>query len=149
MSINKQELYFKNLDIINQRINKYSKELKEKQETSSEEMSNNYEEETGAGEILGDVESISNQLNIAREMKEILLNIDPKKKNQYIGKGSIIETNKTYFFVSVALGKINLDDGSSVYCISSEAPLYKELEGKSPGDSVVFRGETINILNIE
>ena len=46
-----------------------------------------------------------------------------------------------YYFISVPLGEIDMESGSKVYAISTDAPIYKELEGKKEGDTFKFQDE--------
>ncbi|HET8854911.1 MAG TPA: transcription elongation factor, partial [Salinimicrobium sp.] len=72
-------------------------------------------------------------------------------RNHYsesIQQGSVVETQKAFFYISVPLGEIAMEDGSEVFAISEEAPIYKHLEGKKEGDSFNFNGDEIKIIKV-
>lgn len=149
MSINKQEVFNKCLDLLNKRIEKYQEELKIIQESrENSEPSTDPDEQGGQGEMMGDTETVAEQLNAARKIKERLAATNIRNTSEHVRPGSIVETDKSYYFVSVALGKIDMEDGSSVYTLSPEAPIYEHLENKKAGDSFVFNGNTFNIKSV-
>jgi hypothetical protein len=41
-----------------------------------------------------------------------------------------------------------MKSGSTVYAISTDAPLYKEMEGKKAGNSFNFRDGEVEIVNV-
>jgi len=62
--------------------------------------------------------------------------------------GSVVETENNYYFVSVPLGELDMESGSKVYAISTDSPIYKEMEGKKAGDSFSFRDGEVNIVKV-
>ncbi|MEQ8925300.1 MAG: 3-oxoacyl-ACP synthase [Fulvivirga sp.] len=62
-----------------------------------------------------------------------------------IQNGSLINTDHGKFYMSVGLGKIDLES-DSVFAIASNSPIGKELFGKSAGTSVMVNGRTYTIL---
>jgi len=60
----------------------------------------------------------------------------------------VVETSGNYYFISAALGKITLDEGSSVYAISTDAPIYQEMKGKKAGESFKFNDQEHKILEV-
>ncbi len=75
-------------------------------------------------------EKISKQLDEVLAQKIILEKIDCAVKSTQIVKGSLIKTNKGYLFLSVALGKINID-GIDIIVLSPQSPLGSKLLGLS------------------
>jgi transcription elongation GreA/GreB family factor len=57
--------------------------------------------------------------------------------------GSLVETNKGYFFIATAIGKMQIDD-KSIFAISNKSPLGIKLIGLKENDSIEFN--TINYL---
>lgn len=149
MSINKQELYIKCLDMVNEKIDQYNEKL----DTISGQNEQNkfhpdFDEYGNKGEMLTEYEKNSAYLDRVRSMKETLANLDINHRSEVVRPGSVVETKNRYYFVSVPLGEVVLSSGSTVYAISTEAPLYKELEDKKAGDKFNFRDEEIEILKI-
>lgn len=148
MDINKKELYFKCLEAVNKRIEKYQSEMDNiKESMEANDIKTDYDEDN-KGQLLGEFEQYAGYLSDSREMKEKLQEIDQEHYSQKINFGSIVETDRNYYFISVPLGKIVMEDGSTVYAISTEAPIYQAMKGKDVGEKFAINGEEHEILNI-
>ncbi|SKB32927.1 hypothetical protein SAMN05660776_0443 [Salegentibacter holothuriorum] len=148
MVSNKKELYFNCLDVVNEQIERYQKEMDLiKESMEANDVKTDYDEDN-KGELLSDFEQNAGRLRNAREMKESLSRIDPDHYSEKISFGSVVETNGNYYFISVPLGEISMEDGSSVYAISTEAPIYQEMEGKEEGDTFTFNDEEVKITAV-
>jgi hypothetical protein len=77
----------------------------------------------------------------------ILDRIDLKKTVSSVQFGAIVITDGQDFFVSVGLGKVELE-GESYYAISAQVPVYQSLSGKTKGDFAEFRGRKIAIKDV-
>lgn len=149
MVANKEELFYKCLDTVNRQIEKYQKEMDQIRESmENNDVHTDYDEDDSKGQLLGDFEKYAEYLDNSRKMKEKLSRIDQKHYSENIDFGSIVETSDNYYFISAALGKIVLDEGSTVYAISTEAPIYQEMKGKKTGDSFTFNDKEYKILNV-
>ena len=148
MVSNKKELYFNCLDIVNEQIERYQKEMDLiKDSMEANDVKTDYDEDN-KGELLSDFEKHAARLSDAREMKESLSRIDPEHYSEKISFGSVVETSGNYYFVSVPIGEISMEDGSSVYAISTKAPIYQEMEGKKQGDTFKFNGDEVKITAV-
>ncbi len=148
MAINKKELFYKCLDAINKRIQNYQNEMDLiKESMDANDIHTDYDEDN-KGKLLADFEKNANFLSDAQKMKETLRTINVEHYTEEIGFGSLVETNKNYYFISVSVGEIIMEGGSMIYAISIQAPIYKEFKGKKAGDSIVFKNESIDILNV-
>jgi hypothetical protein len=96
--------------------------------------------ETSRAMLHLEMEKINTQLQHTNEEIKNLEQININAFDDKIRSGSLVETDRGYFFISVSLGKISYD-GKSVYAISPLSPLFKMLSGKS-------KGEVININNV-
>lgn len=148
MTINKKELYYKCLDAVNRRIEKYEKEMDMiKESMEANDMKTDYDEDN-KGQLLSDFEKYAEYLNQSQEMKEKLANLDLEHYSETVKFGSVVETDKDYYFISVPVGKLELEDGSIVYAISTEAPIYEVMEGKKVGDSFSFNDKEREIKRV-
>lgn len=77
------------------------------------------------------------QLQELLSQKAVLNKIDPSLTTIQIVNGSLVKTNKDYFFISIAAGK-TLIDNIPVIALSSQSPLGKILMGLKKGDTVAF-----------
>ena len=149
MSINKQELYNKCIDMVNDRIDQYNEKLDSiSGQNEQNKFHPDFDEYGNKGEMLTEYEKNSAYLDRVRTMKETLANLDIDHRSEVVRPGSVVETKNQYYFVSVPLGEVSLSSGSSVYAISTEAPIYKELEDKKAGDKFHFRDGEVEIVNI-
>lgn len=146
MALSRQQLYEKCLVKVNEQIEKYNEKIASlKESLDSIDRHNDYDEE---GKLLGEYEQISSYLDVAQNRKKLLSTIDHTKYSEQVQFGSVIETKTNYYFVAGALGEIGMDDGSKVYAISTEAPIYQELAGKRKGDTFKMKDEEIEILDV-
>lgn len=149
MSINKEELFAKCLDSVNEQIERYRGKM---DEISSRNEDNNFhpdfDQYGNKGEVLTQYEKNAHYLDIARNMKETLANLDRNHRSETIREGSLVETKNSYYYISVPLGQIDMEDGSRVYAISTEAPIYEHLGGKKAGEKFNFKDEEVEIVNI-
>ena len=71
--------------------------------------------------------------------------VEPEKE---IALGSLVQTTQGLYFISVVLGRIELD-GISYNIVSAESPIGMELLGLEVGDEFVVRGREHSILSID
>lgn len=149
MSINKEELYNKCLDLVNDRIDQYNQKMDTLTgQNEQHKFHPDFDEYGNKGEMLTEYEKNAAYLERVRSMKETLANLDIEHRSEVVRPGSVVETGNGYYFVSVPLGEIDMESGSKVYAISTEAPIYKEFEGKKAGDSFQFRDGEVNIQKV-
>jgi hypothetical protein len=79
------------------------------------------------------------------DLEFVLKEID--KSYSEIEFGTIVETDKNYFFMAVPLPKLKIE-GKELFCISREAPIYSKLKGKNIGDTVEIGNTTHHIISI-
>ena len=93
------------------------------------------------------------QENKRTQLKELQLQqvafnkIDPANVSVVILNGALVETDKGYFFISVALGKVVLK-ALSVYALSPTSPLGQKMRGLRAGDTAEVNGATYRILSV-
>ncbi len=80
-----------------------------------------------------------------QEQALTLININ--NSNSKIGLGSIVQTNKAVYFISISLGKVKVDS-NEIFAISPASPLAQTLLGKKEGDSITFLGQTHTIVSV-
>lgn len=95
--------------------------------------------ETGRAMAQLEQEKLSRQLSETRKTLEGLKQIDPHKTSPNIGFGSLVKTNRGYFFLSVGIGPINVDK-TRVFCITAGSPLGQKILNKHQGDQVEMNG---------
>ncbi|WP_346858455.1 hypothetical protein [uncultured Draconibacterium sp.] len=101
--------------------------------------------ETGRTLMQMEVEKNRIQLNKTENLKHELLQIDTSKKSTIVEFGSIVKTTQNNYFISSALGKIEINN-EIYYCISLASPIGKLLHTKQVGDQFSFQGK-VNLIN--
>ena len=84
------------------------------------------------------------------EAKHHLNLLENEKDNNYeeIENGSLIETEKYYFYVGISVPSFDFK-GKEVISVSEEAPIFKEMEGKKAGDEFKMGDTNYKILDIK
>lgn len=93
-------------------------------------------------------EKLANQLNLLLAQEQTLKRIDPNATSEIIANGSLVKTNRGWIYISVPLGKIEVE-GETVMCLSAQSPLGTKLMGKRSGDSIAINNLSYTILSIE
>ena len=104
--------------------------------------------ETGREMMMQERNRLGKQLDIYTDQLTTLESIDPDKSHDEVKHGCIVFTDKSTFFISSAIGQVNLNS-QSVFAISNEAPIAKAMKGKKTGDVFSFNGATHTIKKIE
>jgi len=134
-------LYQECSSITKQRVLKLKATLQDVQNAANNETKSSAgdKHETGRAMAQLETEKLSAQLSEALKLEQVLQQINPKQKHQTIGLGSLVISNNGNFYVSVSLGKIEIDN-EIYFAISSASPIGQQLTGKKPTDSFSFNG---------
>ena len=103
--------------------------------------------ETSRAKIQTEIDQLSKQLINAQRQKNNLSIIDTKHIHSIADVGSLVETNKGYFFISTGWGRIQIQD-ENYFVISIESPIGRLLKNKKKGDSIQFRNTAYDILSV-
>jgi transcription elongation GreA/GreB family factor len=103
--------------------------------------------ETGRAMAQLEQEKLSRQLLETKRLRDGLVQINPKERTTKIGFGSLVETNRGYFFVSFGIGTLHVKK-AAVICISAGSPIGQQLLHKQAGDRIQLNGE-IKILSVQ
>ena len=94
-----------------------------------------------------EIDKLEVQLDKTLHQEKELSSIHPEKPHSQIESGSLVYTNQENYFISIGLGKIELEIGI-FYCISLVSPVGKLLNGKKQGDKIHFNGREIEIVKV-
>ena len=92
-------------------------------------------------------DKIHNQLLILKNQLRAIKSISLSDKKKKVGVGSFIKTNKSFYFISIGLGK-QIIDNNAINIISLSSPIGKLLNNKKKGDKIVFNNKEELIENI-
>ena len=102
--------------------------------------------ETGRAMMQLEQEKLGNQLVDLESQKIDFDKIDFSISHTSVTNGSLIETNKGFFLIATAIGKLEVDQ-TTVFVISKKSPLALVLIGLKNNDTVDFNGMTYIIKN--
>ena len=89
--------------------------------------------------IQAQIESARKQLNEVGQM--------PSNASEIVAWGTAVRTKQGVYFLSVPLGRVK-ESAEPLFAISAGSPLGQLLLGKRTGDSVTFRGNEFNLLEV-
>lgn len=92
-------------------------------------------------------EKLSKQVQEAENQLAEFERVVGSNESANVITGSLIETNKGFFFIASSIGKVILDN-KTVFVISQKSPLGLVLIGKKQKDTVVFNGVSYVIESI-
>ena len=103
--------------------------------------------ETSKAMMQLEIEKLGTQLKEAEEQLAEFEKIKFNKPFQTIEQGSLVETDKGYFFIAGSVGKLTVDD-KTVFVISNRSPLAVAFSGKQQGDSLSFNGVVYSVVSV-
>ena len=87
-----------------------------------------------------EIEKIDQLIALNQQHLAALKRIDPTQIHQQIQNGSLFQMNNQLFYCAVPLGQIELD-GTTLFCLSPDAPLFLAIKGKLVGDTASFNAK--------
>lgn len=147
--IKKAELIDKIKTILEEKIETLNKSIASARESQANDTKSSAGDkfETGRSMIQMEIAKNEAQLHKTQLMKHELGKIDCNKKLETVQFGSVVETNSGSYFISLPLGKVELEK-TSLFCISLASPIGQTLQGKQVGDKVEFQGKLLEIMNV-
>ena len=117
------------------------------QESALAERSNEELTDSFTAQCQNEQSMYARRMHEATGVLTILERVKGVKKNPGIGFGSLVITDKMNFFIAASLGNFDLD-GQKYFIISTQTPIYEAMDGKEPGQSFTFRGQTYKIKDV-
>lgn len=149
----KEKVYSSFLELARSKTQSLQRILDDLRETGANETKSTAgdKHETALAMVQIEQENIRRQLTeagIQVELLELLEMTDVKMAAEKVIRGSLVKTNRGYFFLSTALGKITVAD-ITVISVSPQSPLGGKLLGKSKNDTVEVNGILYSVDGIE
>lgn len=118
----------------------------------AEKMAHEYEQSSDDAdshkmELIGSRDMYAKQLQTEMELLETLNKVDFNQDHQVVEFGSVVITDMQKVFISIGLGKVNVDH-DTFYAISLQVPFYQAMKGLKKGDTFDFRGRKVKILDL-
>lgn len=133
----KHQVYDRYLQLINEKFNALQLILNELNDSAKNETKSTAgdKHETALAMLQIEQENTRNKLKEIKEQKLQLDRIDINLKSEKIIKGSLIKTNHGYLFLSIALGKITVEN-QQIIALSPQSPLGLKLVGAKINDEI-------------
>ena len=146
----KEEVYAAFFVLLNNKINLLQKVLFDLHESAKNETKSTAgdKHETALAMLQIEQENIRRQLRETQQQKTIFDGIDPLLSHAEIRKGSLIKTNKNWFFISAGVGKIKHED-IIIIALSPLSPLGLKLMGKRLNEHIMMNAAEYKIESIE
>jgi len=135
---------------LRQKMHLLSVELEELRESLSTETKSSMgdKHETSRSRMQADFEKFSFHLAEIQDQYRILNSIEPGRHSMAVAQDSLVFTSQHTFFLTVPLGKINVN-GEDVFVISKDSPIGAQLLGKKINASFIFNGVSYLIKDIK
>jgi len=145
----KLQLYKLCQDFVENRRKTIQNTINEIQEslTSETKSSAGDKHETGRAMLQLEREKAGQQLAEIEKLNESLSKINTTFSSKTVGLASVVFTTQANYFIAISAGQIEVNK-TKFFAISSNTPIGLLLMGKTVGDAVVFREQTIKILNV-
>lgn len=145
----KIKLFKKCNEIVDARVLELKTILQEAQDAANNETKSSAgdKHETSRAMAQLETEKLATQLSDALNLKETLSKINTKETTNQIVLGSVVFTNNRNFYVSVSLGKLEIEQ-EQFFAISPQSPIGKLLLTKKEKDSFSLNGLTYVIEKI-
>jgi hypothetical protein len=145
----KQKIYDHYVQVVNEKITSLQKVLADLKESGANETKSTAgdKHETALAMLQIEQANVRVQLQEVLEQKAVLQKINPAVATVCVVTGSLVKTNKGYFFMSIASGKTVIE-GNPVIALSPQSPLGKKLIGLATGAAIELNCHRYIIENI-
>ena len=134
---------------IKEKINILESELdsirKEKNNITKSSAGDKFETSRSSMQI--EYDKLNNQINILYNQLKLIESIDNLTKKSRVGVGSLVKTDKSFYFICIGLGNYTIDK-KTIYVISLASPIGKILNNKKEGDMIIFNNREEKIETI-
>jgi len=103
--------------------------------------------ETTRAMMQAEVDKAKHQLAVANSLKATLNECKKEPFSEVVKLGSVIITNDYLFYISIGIGKLNIED-KECFVISPASPIGQQLIGKKKHDHILFKRQEVEILEI-
>jgi len=103
--------------------------------------------ETGRAMLQIDRENAGNQLREIEILAILLSKIDVHTTSDYARLGSLVQTDRYTYFVSISIGSVEVQ-GKNYLCVALNSPVGQLLSGKRKGDGFFLNGQSHAITSV-
>ena len=134
------------LDLIGQRMTTAKDAMQQAQESANSEEKSSAGDKYETGRAMGHLQKDMHARQLAASANELAA-LQTVNTGSICAEGRIgafLQTEDICFFISAGLGKQTID-GETILFLSPQAPLAKLLQGKKPGDTIIFDKRQLTI----
>lgn len=145
----KQAVYNKLMQIINERINSARLAIASAKEARDNETKSSVGDKYETGRAMMQMELEKNRVQLTKtlSLKNELDQINLNKKCDKVEFGSLVITSNGNYFITIGIGKIRIDN-KVYYSISLASPIGKAMQNKKEKERFNFQGKEITIIDI-
>ena len=145
----KEKVYNAYKQLLKEKLNNVQGILKELHESAANETKSTAgdKHETALAMLQIEQENKRKQLTELQLQLSLLNKIDPAIVSPVVLNGSLVHTDKGYFFISIGLGKLVID-GETVFALSPSSPVGQKLLRCSVPGKLELNGIPYSILDI-
>lgn len=143
----KQTLYKKVQDAQREIINTAGKALENIDQSASEYDQEDDIYDPTKSEMRKQKELLADQYQMAVKEDQVLQRMNPERTSETVEFGAVVVTDKYNMFISIGIGKIQLD-GSKYFAISTSVPIFQAMKGLKKGDTFSFNGQEFTIKDV-
>ncbi len=145
----KEQLYTQCQDYVNKRLQTIEEIISSNQRALQSETKSSAgdKHETGRAMLQLEMEKAGQQLSGVSKMKEILSKINFNNSSEIAHLGSIVNTTKASFFLSISSGQLIIAD-EIYFAVSISSPIGNMLLGKKEGDTFSFNNIQQRIIEV-
>ena len=142
-------VYHKILDELDRKIEVISAAIASAKDSRNNDTKSSAGDKYETGREMMQIEIEKNEvlLNQTAKQRKELARINVSEEFNKVAFGSLVVTDKGTYFISIGIGKIQIDD-QICYAISLASPIGALLKDKMLGDEVSFQGRTFVIKEI-
>jgi|688.fasta_scaffold00419_46 hypothetical protein len=147
--MNKQQLKETCTSIIRERIKTLELAMAESQVAANNETKSSSGDKYETTRAMNQLEKDMLARQLSENNKELssMIEIDCQHSSLTVIPGSLIDCGDTLFFILGGLGKMQ-PEGKTLFVISPNAPLAKNLFSKTKGDRFLFNRQELEILDV-
>lgn len=135
--------------VISAQIERAKQAMAFAQASANEETKSSAGDKYETGRALAQLErdKAARQLAEAMKLKKVLDHMKPRQHDGSVDFGSVVVTDKGYFFIAAGLGQIEVEQ-HKLFVLSQMSPLGRRLVGNVAGETVEFNDTAYKILEV-
>jgi hypothetical protein len=135
--------------VLTKRIESAKNAMEQSQEAANSEGKSSAGDKYETSRAMGQMDRDMNarQLEEAQRDLAFVNSIRPDVIFNTVQIGSVVVTEKNYFFISIGLGTTSINN-QDIVLLSAASPVAKMMEGKKAGESFIQNGQPIKILDV-